>query len=145
MFVGIFFIGIVTGLQLRILPSQCLTCWSACNNILRKDADSLSHGIRVAAIAPGLMGTAMVDAMTEEVRQAVIDTIPFPRRFGKPEEFADLAMTIIRNPSEPWPPHCCRFLRARSRSCMPRSASWLWNAIFCRQPPVSFSALEAKR
>lgn len=57
-----------------------------------------SHGIRVAAIAPGLMGTAMVDAMTEEVRQAVIDTIPFPRRFGKPEEFADLAMTIIRNP-----------------------------------------------
>ena len=44
------------------------------------------------------MGTAMVDAMTEEVRQAVIDTIPFPRRFGKAEEFADLAMTIVRNP-----------------------------------------------
>lgn len=56
------------------------------------------HGIRVTAIAPGLMGTAMVEAMTDEVKQAVISTIPFPRRFGKPEEFADLALTLIRNP-----------------------------------------------
>lgn len=57
-----------------------------------------AYGIRVCAIAPGLMGTAMIEAMTEEVRQAVIDVIPFPRRFGRPEEFADLALTIIRNP-----------------------------------------------
>lgn len=56
------------------------------------------HGVRVAAIAPGLMGTAMVEAMTEEVRQAVIETIPFPKRFGRPEEFAALALAIIANP-----------------------------------------------
>ncbi|MGV6873981.1 SDR family NAD(P)-dependent oxidoreductase [Pseudochelatococcus sp. B33] len=57
-----------------------------------------TFGIRVAAIAPGLMGTAMVEAMTEEVRRTVIDTIPFPHRFGKPEEFAQLALAIISNP-----------------------------------------------
>lgn len=57
-----------------------------------------AYGIRVAAIAPGLMGTAMVDAMTEQVQQAVIDMIPFPRRFGRPSEFADFALAMIRNP-----------------------------------------------
>lgn len=56
------------------------------------------HGIRVAAIAPGLFGTPMVEAMAEEVQQAIIATIPFPHRFGKPEEFAHLASSIIDNP-----------------------------------------------
>lgn len=55
------------------------------------------YGIRVTAIAPGLMGTAMVAGMTEQVQKSVMDMIPFPRRFGKPEEFADLALTMIRN------------------------------------------------
>lgn len=46
--------------------------------------DVADHGVRVSAIAPGLMGTAMDDAMTAEVRQTVIDTIPFRRRLGRP-------------------------------------------------------------
>lgn len=54
-------------------------------------------GIRVVAIAPGLMGTAMVEAMAEEVQEAVISTIPFPHRFGKPDEYASLALAIIDN------------------------------------------------
>lgn len=56
------------------------------------------YGIRVATIAPGLMGTAMVDAMTDEVRQSVTATIPFPSRFGKPAEYAQFALAIIANP-----------------------------------------------
>lgn len=56
------------------------------------------YGIRVAAIAPGLFGTAMVQAMTDEIQQSVISTIPFPSRFGKPHEFADMVLAIIRNP-----------------------------------------------
>lgn len=56
------------------------------------------YGIRVAAIAPGLFGTPMVEAMTDEIQEAVIATIPFPKRFGKPSEYAQTVMSIIANP-----------------------------------------------
>ncbi len=56
------------------------------------------YGIRVVAIAPGLFGTPMVEAMTEEVQQAVVANIPFPKRFGKPSEYAALVSSIIGNP-----------------------------------------------
>lgn len=56
------------------------------------------YGIRVAAIAPGLFGTPMVEAMTDEIQEAVIATIPFPKRFGKPSEYAQMVMSIIANP-----------------------------------------------
>lgn len=56
------------------------------------------HGIRVAAIAPGLFGTPMVEAMTHEVQERVLDIIPFPKRPGRPGEYADLALAIISNP-----------------------------------------------
>lgn len=56
------------------------------------------HGIRVAAIAPGLFGTPMVQAMTEEIQQRIVEGIPFPKRFGRPEEYAAMAMAIVANP-----------------------------------------------
>ena len=55
------------------------------------------YGIRVVAIAPGLMGTPMVTDMPEDVQASVLETIPFPSRFGKPEEFAALAAHIVEN------------------------------------------------
>lgn len=54
-------------------------------------------GIRVAAIAPGMMETAMMAAATEEVRQSLVEQIPFPPRPGRPEEFASLVCEIIEN------------------------------------------------
>jgi NAD(P)-dependent dehydrogenase (short-subunit alcohol dehydrogenase family) len=56
------------------------------------------YGIRVVAIAPGLFGTPMVTTMPQEVQDTVIATIPFPRRFGKPEEYARMALSILDNP-----------------------------------------------
>ena len=54
-------------------------------------------GIRVCAIVPGTMGTPkMVEAlprMTEDPSTGVA----FPKRMGKPEEFALLAESILRN------------------------------------------------
>ena len=55
------------------------------------------YGIRVVAIAPSLMGTPMVSGMPEDVQASVLETIPFPSRFGKPEEFAALAAHIVEN------------------------------------------------
>jgi len=56
------------------------------------------HGIRVVAIAPGLFGTPMVLSMPREVQDRVTETIPFPSRFGRPSEYADLALHILKNP-----------------------------------------------
>lgn len=55
-------------------------------------------GIRVLAIAPGLFDTPLILRIPEEVRQTLGDSVPFPSRLGKPDEFADLALHMIRNP-----------------------------------------------
>jgi NAD(P)-dependent dehydrogenase (short-subunit alcohol dehydrogenase family) len=54
-------------------------------------------GVRVNAIAPGIFWTPMVDGMPDHVREALNESIPFPSRLGKPEEFAELAAHIVEN------------------------------------------------
>ena len=54
-------------------------------------------GIRVMTIAPGIFETPMMQAMTEEVRTSLAQQIPFPARFGWPEEFAALVRHIVEN------------------------------------------------
>lgn len=55
-------------------------------------------GIRVNAIAPGLFATPMLLNMPEDVQNNLIASMPFPKRFGEPKEFADLVAHIIKNP-----------------------------------------------
>jgi NAD(P)-dependent dehydrogenase (short-subunit alcohol dehydrogenase family) len=55
-------------------------------------------GIRVVAIAPGLFGTPMLLGMPEKVQESLAATVPFPSRFGRPEEYAALVMHILGNP-----------------------------------------------
>jgi NAD(P)-dependent dehydrogenase (short-subunit alcohol dehydrogenase family) len=59
--------------------------------------DLAGHGIRVNAVAPGLMNTPMVAGFRPEVRDSLAATVPFPRRLGQPEEFARLVLAIIDN------------------------------------------------
>lgn len=54
-------------------------------------------GVRVMTIAPGIFHTPMVDIMPEQVQQALGESIPFPKRLGRGEEFADLAAHIVAN------------------------------------------------
>ena len=54
-------------------------------------------GIRVMTIAPGLIGTPLLLNMPQEVQDNLAGQVPFPHRFGKPEEFADLVMHIAEN------------------------------------------------
>lgn len=56
-----------------------------------------AHGIRVVAVAPGLFATPMLLNMPEKVQQSLAASVPFPRRFGQPEEFADLVRHICGN------------------------------------------------
>ncbi len=59
--------------------------------------DLARGGIRVCTIAPGTFDTPLLGALPEENRQALAQTIPFPPRLGRPEEFAALAAHIVEN------------------------------------------------
>ncbi len=54
-------------------------------------------GIRVNAIAPGLFATPLLLGMPQPVQESLAQSVPFPARFGKPEEYAALALHIIEN------------------------------------------------
>jgi NAD(P)-dependent dehydrogenase (short-subunit alcohol dehydrogenase family) len=54
--------------------------------------------IRCMAIAPGMFDTSMLENLPSEHRQTLSEQIPFPSRFGKPSEFAQLVEQIVNNP-----------------------------------------------
>ncbi|KTD19321.1 3-oxoacyl-ACP reductase [Legionella lansingensis] len=54
--------------------------------------------IRVNTIAPGLIATPLLLNMPQDVQDSLAATVTFPKRLGKPEEFAALALHIIENP-----------------------------------------------
>jgi 3-hydroxyacyl-CoA dehydrogenase/3-hydroxy-2-methylbutyryl-CoA dehydrogenase len=56
------------------------------------------YGLRINTIAPGLIDTPLFDALSPEVKESLKKSVPFPRRMGKPSEFAGLACHIIENP-----------------------------------------------
>ncbi|MBF6619045.1 MAG: SDR family NAD(P)-dependent oxidoreductase [Patulibacter sp.] len=52
-------------------------------------------GIRVLSIAPGIMDTAMVAGLDDERREKLIDLNLFPKRLGRPDDFASLVRTFL--------------------------------------------------
>ncbi|NKB75475.1 MAG: SDR family NAD(P)-dependent oxidoreductase [Gammaproteobacteria bacterium] len=59
--------------------------------------DLASHGIRVNAMAPGLIHTPMFDNMPEKVVTSLSENVPNPPRLGHPDEIAHLAQFIVEN------------------------------------------------
>jgi NAD(P)-dependent dehydrogenase (short-subunit alcohol dehydrogenase family) len=57
-----------------------------------------SVGVRVLAIAPSLFSTGLVKGVTEEMAAGLTKDAAFPRRMGRPEEYARLAIAIVENP-----------------------------------------------
>ncbi|ASQ46122.1 SDR family NAD(P)-dependent oxidoreductase [Legionella clemsonensis] len=53
--------------------------------------------IRVNTIAPGLIATPLLLNMPKELQESLAATVTFPKRLGKPEEFAALVLHIIEN------------------------------------------------
>ncbi len=54
-------------------------------------------GIRVLAIAPGIFLTPLLQVLPEEVQTSLASAVPSPKRLGRPQEFAALAMHCIGN------------------------------------------------
>ena len=61
--------------------------------------DLAQFGVRVCTIAPGLFLTPLMATLPQPVQDSLAASIPFPRRLGKPEEFAQLAAGIVENMS----------------------------------------------
>ena len=59
--------------------------------------DLSSVGIRVVTIAPGLVDTPLLAGLPEAARTALAENVPFPKRLGRPEDFAELALDVVRH------------------------------------------------
>ena len=59
--------------------------------------DLSSRGVRVCTIAPGLFLTPMFDGLSEEFQKSLAESVPYPKRLGTPEEYAEIALFICRH------------------------------------------------
>ena len=59
--------------------------------------DFMSEGIRVNTILPGIFETPLMLGAPQAVKDALAASVPFPKRLGKPEEYAHLALTMLEN------------------------------------------------
>jgi NAD(P)-dependent dehydrogenase (short-subunit alcohol dehydrogenase family) len=59
--------------------------------------DLSGDGIRVNCIMPGIFETPLMTAASPQVLQALSASVPFPKRLGRPAEFASLVLEMVRN------------------------------------------------
>ena len=59
--------------------------------------DLASEAIRVNTILPGIFDTPLLQRASEAVKAGLAAQVPFPKRLGQPEEYAQLAETMITN------------------------------------------------
>jgi NAD(P)-dependent dehydrogenase (short-subunit alcohol dehydrogenase family) len=59
--------------------------------------DLMNEGIRVNTILPGIFETPLMLALPEKARDVLGASVPFPKRMGKPDEYAQLALLMIEN------------------------------------------------
>jgi len=59
--------------------------------------DLARDGIRVITIAPGIFNTSMASNIKEKHKRKILESQAFPKRLGKPHEFASLVLQCIDN------------------------------------------------
>jgi NAD(P)-dependent dehydrogenase (short-subunit alcohol dehydrogenase family) len=59
--------------------------------------DLMDAGIRVNTILPGIFDTPLLAAAPERVKASLAASVPFPKRLGRPDEYAALAELMITN------------------------------------------------
>ena len=52
---------------------------------------------RLNAIMPGIFGTPLLGKLPQQVFDNLSASVPFPKRLGKPDEYASLALELVRN------------------------------------------------
>jgi NAD(P)-dependent dehydrogenase (short-subunit alcohol dehydrogenase family) len=59
--------------------------------------DLSAVGIRVCTIAPGLIDTPLLGTLPEPQRQALAQSVLFPKRLGTADDFGSLVLELVRN------------------------------------------------
>lgn len=59
--------------------------------------DLMGEGVRVNTILPGIFETPMMKSLPEKAQASLAQQVPFPKRLGKPEEYAKLALFMIEH------------------------------------------------
>jgi len=59
--------------------------------------DLASRLIRVNTIAPGIFDTPMLARLRDDIRSDLAEAVPHPRRLGAPDDFAQLAVSLLLN------------------------------------------------
>ncbi len=57
--------------------------------------DLASEGIRINTILPGIFETPLMMGAPQPVKDALAASVPFPKRLGLPQEYAQLALTMV--------------------------------------------------
>lgn len=57
--------------------------------------DLMDEGIRVNTILPGIFDTPLMQGAPDKVKASLAASVPFPKRFGEPEEFGELAEFMV--------------------------------------------------
>jgi NAD(P)-dependent dehydrogenase (short-subunit alcohol dehydrogenase family) len=57
--------------------------------------DFMQEGIRINAIQPGIFATPLLAGLPEKAQESLAAAVPFPKRLGKPEEYAGLVMFML--------------------------------------------------
>jgi len=57
--------------------------------------DLASVGIRINTIAPGIIDTPLLAGLPEPARESLGQQVLFPKRLGRPDEYADLAHLLL--------------------------------------------------
>jgi NAD(P)-dependent dehydrogenase (short-subunit alcohol dehydrogenase family) len=57
--------------------------------------DFMAEGIRINAIQPGIFATPLLAGLPEKAQESLALAVPFPKRLGKPEEYAGLVLMML--------------------------------------------------
>ena len=74
------------------------SCKAGVNGLVLPMArDLMDLGIRVNCIMPGIFATPLMLRASDKVLNSLAASVPFPKRLGKPEEYASLALQLATN------------------------------------------------
>ena len=59
--------------------------------------DLMSEGVRVNTILPGIFNTPLLAGLPEKAQESLALQVPFPKRLGRPEEYAELVVQMVEN------------------------------------------------
>jgi len=88
--------GVASGFG-SLVSKKASSLGGICGMTLTIARDLANEGVQINTILPGIFETPPLARISDKIRDSLNASVPFPKRMGKPYEYADLAETLIRN------------------------------------------------